>query len=143
MHASHRRSTRQRQAIVEVVRALDDHPTAEHVFFEVRKRLPTISLGTVYRNLNLLAEQGIIAEFSMSENARRYDGNTGRHSHIICTVCGAIRDIWPPDGPTERIVAFAEAATGYCVERHHVELFGVCPDCREGTEGTPSDSRAR
>lgn len=131
MTTSQRRSTRQRRAIVEAIHALADHPTAEDIFFEVRKGLPTISLGTVYRNLSILVEQGDVAELSTGAS-RRYDGTTDRHSHIVCTVCGAICDVWPPDGPTQAIVSFAEATSGYRTVWHRTELFGVCPGCREG-----------
>jgi len=129
MIGSQRRSTQQRQAVIDAVRALHDHPTADRVFFEVRKRLPSISLGTVYRNLNILVEAGTVAEISTPENVRRYDGNTHRHGHVVCTRCGAVADIRPPAEATEAVVKATEFATGYRVDWHRLEFRGVCPNC--------------
>jgi len=134
MNRTQTRSTRQRRAILEAIRSLHAHPTADEVFFEVRKRLPRISLGTVYRNLNVLVQQGTIAELSTVENVRRYDEDTVQHAHIACTECGRISDVIPPSTATEEIIRSAAQATGYRVEKCHVELTGLCPTCRNMQE---------
>ena len=122
-----RRVTSQRRLTLEAVRATDTHPTAEWVYRRVRRRLPQISLGTVYRNLRLLVDQGLIQELD-SGGFCRYDGNTARHHHFICEVCGQISDlIVPVDRALDRRTA---SRTGLEISHHRIEFYGRCPACR-------------
>jgi len=88
------RRTRQRRIILEVVRATDAHPTAASVYRRVRRRLPRVSLATVYRNLRTLAAEGFVAERADPSGAR-FDGNTAPHDHFTCVACGRIYDVPP------------------------------------------------
>ncbi len=134
-----RRVTDQRRLILEAVRATDTHPTAEWVYRKVRRRLPRISLGTVYRNLTLLVAQGLIQELD-SRNFSRFDGNTAPHHHFTCQVCGQISDLAEPvDRALDRRIA---SRTGLEIWHHRVELFGRCPTCRGGN-GRPARARKR
>ena len=122
-----RRVTSQRRLILEAVRATDSHPTAEWIYRKVRRRSPRISLGTIYRNLRLLAEQGLIQELE-SSGFVRYDGNTSRHHHFICRVCGGISDLTVPvDRALDRRIA---SRTGLEISHHRIDFFGRCPTCR-------------
>ena len=88
-----RRNTTQRIKILEYIRDVKMHPTAETVYNAVRKELPSITLATVYRNLNLLASEGEIVRLEIN-NEFHYDGDTSNHQHCVCSRCGRIHDIF-------------------------------------------------
>jgi len=122
-----RRVTDQRRLILEAVRETDLHPTAEWVYRKVRRRLPRISLGTVYRNLKVLVEQGLIQELD-SRGFGRYDGNLARHHHFTCQVCGQISDL---AGPVDRgLDRRMTSRTGLEIWHHRIEFYGRCASCR-------------
>ena len=134
-----RRVTDQRRLILEAVRGTEAHPAAEWVYRKVRRRLPRISLGTVYRNLKLLVEQGLIQELG-SGGFGRYDGNLARHHHFTCQVCGRISDLVEPvDRSLDRRVT---SRTGLEIWHHRVEFYGRCAACqakaRHRTSGRPA-----
>src|SRR5258708_36702542 len=87
------RKSRQREVVLAVVRSTMDHPTADWVYRQARRTLPRIGLGTVYRNLKTLAEEGFIGEIHTGGHSARFDGNTGRHYHIRCLGCGRVHDL--------------------------------------------------
>lgn len=123
------RQTRQRELILEVVRSTMDHPTAAWVYRQTRRHLPRISLGTVYRNLKRLAEQGIIREIHTGGHPARFDGNTGHHYHIRCLGCGKVNDL--PMSVDSRFEAEAGRAMNYRVLGHQLEVQGLCPACQD------------
>ena len=121
-----RRLTDQRRVVLEVVRNTETHPTAEWVYHEVKKRLPRVSLGTVYRNLKLLAEQGLLAELAEGHYTR-YDGRVDSHHHFRCSACGRLFDL---DEPIDRRLEERVASrTGFEVVHHRIEFFGRCSAC--------------
>lgn len=124
------RRTRQREVVLEAVRSTMDHPTAEWVYRQARRRLPRISLGTVYRNLKQLAELGLIGEIHAGGHPARFDGNTGRHYHIRCLRCGRVNDL--PLSVDTRLEEEAARAMNYEILGHQVEIQGLCPLCRGG-----------
>ena len=87
------RSTRQRAIILEVLKGTSLHPTADWIYHRVRRKCPNVSLGTIYRNLNLLKENGLIKELKFGKNTSRYDGKFGPHHHIFCIHCGKLEDV--------------------------------------------------
>jgi len=110
------------------VRSTMEHPTAEWVYRRARRRLPNISLGTVYRNLKQLAEAGLIREIQAGGQALRFDGNLGPHHHVRCVGCGRVNDLAVPlDTRREQAAA---RAMDFQVLGHHVEVQGLCPACR-------------
>ncbi len=122
------RTSRQREAILQVVRGTKRHPTAEWIYGEVRKRVPGISLGTVYRNLKLLCESGEVRLCERIDGVSRYDGCTMMHQHFCCESCGAMVDIQEPaDLELDRRVA---ATTGLRIRSHVLEFRGLCMDCQ-------------
>ena len=124
------RMTRQRMVILEEVRKdLDRHLTADEVYEEVRKRLPRISLGTVYRNLEILAELGKIQKLELSGSVKRFDGNPQRHYHIRCMRCGRVDNA--PVAPLRQIEDRLYGATVYTILGHRLEFEGFCPQCSE------------
>ena len=125
------RTTHQRRAILDVVRGPTSHPSAEDVFFAVKRRVPAISLGTVYRNLRILTEEGEIVELLTADGVRRYDDVIEPHAHVICTGCGLISDVMLPPGAVAEIVRSAERDASYRIQRHTMEMYGLCRSCSE------------
>lgn len=120
------RETRARRIILETVRATDSHPAAEWVFQRVRRTLPRVSLGTVYRNLRVLVEAGLLVE-RPEPGGSRFDGNLTEHQHFTCVACGRVFDLAEPvDRALHRRVS---ARTGFEVLRHRIEFSGTCTDC--------------
>ena len=113
-----------------VVRRMSSHPTADAVYVEVRKEIPGISLGTVYRNLKLLAETGEVAPVAGSGVLIRYDGCTDNHHHFRCDSCGCVLDVEEPvDTELDRRVA---AQMGLAIRCHSLVFHGLCEDCQRG-----------
>lgn len=123
------RLTTQRQIILEELSKVTSHPTANEVYDMVRKRLPRIGLGTVYRNLELMAESGIILKLEVGGTQKRFDATTEAHYHIRCTRCDRVNDIEIP--VQHHINSVAKAASNYQVLGHHIEFSGICLDCQE------------
>jgi len=122
------RLTTQRQVIFEELAKVKSHPTAQEVFDMVRRRLPRIGLGTVYRNLELMAETGLILKLEVGGSQMRFDATTEPHYHVRCLVCGKVDDIEIP--VAESLTAAAGEATSFQILGHHVEFTGLCPACR-------------
>ena len=122
------RLTTQRQIILEELASVKTHPTASEVYDMVRKRLPRIGLGTVYRNLELMAASGIIFKLEAGGTQKRFDAIIEPHYHIRCTGCGKVEDI---DVPVQtEINKQAEAISDYTILSHHIEFSGLCASCR-------------
>jgi len=119
--------TRQRRVILEELRKLTCHPTAEELHWLVRQKLPQISIATVYRNLEILSEQGMVWKMEVAGTQRRFDGSTANHYHIRCSVCGRMEDVHME--LVADIEKAAREASGYAVLSHRVEFTGICPDC--------------
>ena len=120
------RLTDQRRLILAVVQSADTHPTAERVHAAVRRRLPRVSLATVYRNLRLLARHGLLTEIQAGPSIR-FDARVHRHHHFTCSDCGRIFDLDEPVDP--RLEARVAAETGFRVSHHRIEFFGLCGRC--------------
>ncbi len=123
-----RRLTRQRRVLLEELRKLRTHPSADELYMLVRQRLPRISLATVYRNLELLASDGAIRRIDQTSGPRRYDGNIAPHLHVQCTECGRVEDV-PDVGlpePAEQI-----RIPGWEITGRELTIQGVCGPCRE------------
>lgn len=122
------RLTRPREAILELLRATSAHPQADWIYEQVRKQLPHISLGTVYRTLHVLAEAGCIQELRFGSGQAHYDGNVQMHYHLICTRCGAWEDL---DMPLAReLEQVAAQRSGYRITGHRLEFYGLCRRCQ-------------
>jgi Fur family transcriptional regulator, peroxide stress response regulator len=131
------RLTGPRRLVLEVVRGTDSHPTAERVHEMVRRRLPRVSLGTVYRNLRLLVAQGLVNELPGPH--ARFDGNVSDHHHFTCLGCGRIADVaGAMTEPHSRALCLRVAAqSGLSVSHHRIDFYGRCPECREAS-GKPA-----
>ncbi|MBW1812693.1 MAG: transcriptional repressor [Deltaproteobacteria bacterium] len=123
-----KRLTTQRQIILEELAELKTNPTASEVFDMVRKRLPRIGLGTVYRNLELMAENDMIRKIEVGGTQNRYDAITKPHYHIRCSRCGKVDDI--DVEINDDLVKGAAKSCLYQIQGHRIEFSGVCPDCQ-------------
>lgn len=127
MQKQYKRS-RQRERILELLRSTRAHPTAGWVYDRLKEEFPSLSMGTVYRNLNILIEQGKIRKIDFGSTFDRYDANIGPHYHFICERCGSITDL---DLPVDRrLDERVSRATGYETRRHRIEFYGLCGRCR-------------
>ncbi len=123
---SQSRMTQQRSIILEELRKVKSHPTADELYGMVRKRLPRISLGTVYRNLDFLAETGEILKLESAGSIKRFDGDTSWHQHVRCTHCGRIGDVMPSQMPP----SFDNVqANDFLITGARIEYEGTCKCC--------------
>lgn len=122
------RNTKQRQLVLDAVRARCDHPSADQIYLDVRAIDDRISRGTVYRNLNVLVRQGEILQVKLPD-ADRFEGRLNMHYHLLCTECGAVCDV-PLPYQSDLDEQTAEK-TGYTIVRHRAVFEGLCPDCRK------------
>lgn len=121
-----RRSTGQKRAILEYLRSVDHHPSASAIHDEVRKRIPSISLGTIYRTLGVLREEGVIQELPYDDH-NRYDGRLDSHPHILCLSCGRVSDAVV--APELVQLAGSVRAPDFRIVGHRLEFFGYCSQC--------------
>lgn len=121
------RMTRQKQLILEVLRSTTCHPTADWIYEQARKTLPSLSLGTVYRNLGVLRDMGEIMELNYGSTYSRFDGNPKNHYHFMCRHCGQVYDL---DLPVQtEINRLAIEITKFQVDDHRMEFYGLCSGC--------------
>ena len=121
--------TRQRKVVLDVVRAGDTHPTAAEVFAAARRRLPAISFATVYNSLRYLKDAGLVREIAFGNGASRYDRETDRHDHAICSACGKLVDFDLPG--TVSLMRSAARTSRFKPQSVHLTLVGLCPKCCE------------
>lgn len=119
----------QREAIVNFLKTRDDHPTADVVYQNIKETIPNISLGTVYRNLNQLANAGMILRLPCDGKTDRFDAKTHPHCHFMCRSCGAVSDI--PIDPSDRLIAEASSASANHIETTSVLFYGICSECEK------------
>ena len=124
---SNLRMTQQRKVILEELRKVDTHPSADEVYEMVRKRLPRISLGTVYRNLEILSRSGEIQKLEIGCNLKRFDGIAENHYHIRCLHCDRVIDA--PEGFDVAVNHELVNPNGFKILGHRLEFIGICPEC--------------
>ena len=123
-----KRNSFQRQLVLDMLKMLD-HPTAQDVYNEIREEYPRMSLGTVYRNLHQMAEDGEVRRLSFPDSPDRFDIHTKPHQHIRCIQCGCYYNIEESNlGDIDRSV---ERDTGFVVTAHQMLFDGICPACRD------------
>ncbi len=119
--------SRQREAVLNYLRSTTSHPTAEDIYFVVRDEFPKISLGTVYRNLNLLADQGVILKLNCGDGIEHFDADTSPHNHFICRHCGRVIDLSVP--PFTEVDKQADVDFPGQIEGHEIYFYGTCDSC--------------
>lgn len=128
------RHSNQRDIILDELRSRHDHPTANDIYKSVRQVLPNISLGTVYRNLNQLADNGDIIRIPQPDSSNRFDGNTSMHFHLCCKKCGNVQDI-----NSEILNELSESITKnyrFELDSSNIIISGICCNCLNEKSGS-------
>jgi len=127
MRSSPYRRSRQRERILELLQSTPSHPSANWLYGRLRKEFPRLSMGTVYRNIGILIEQGRLSRIAFGSTFDRLDANMKPHYHFLCERCDAIIDLDLPIDPG--INGRLGEAGGFVVRRHVLEFRGLCPKC--------------
>jgi Fur family transcriptional regulator, peroxide stress response regulator len=122
-------ATHQRQVLYEVMQTMPGHPNPEEVYARVKKRIPAISLATVYKNIHLFVERGVLKEVSMHHGSLRVERNSHPHHHMVCSHCKAITDIEEKD--LGALPKLKWLPGGFQVERYAVDVIGICAACQK------------
>lgn len=123
-----RRQTFQRMVVLEELVKMKSHPRAEELYERVKRRIPNISLGTVYRNLHILKEQGLAQELTNGKEASRWEGNISPHYHFVCQSCHRVWDL--PVPVERRLERRLIRQLGLEIYGHRLEFYGLCNNCR-------------
>ena len=121
--------THQRQVIYETLLAMHGHPSPEEVYAEVKEKIPSVSLATVYKNIHLFIESGVFSEVSLHYGSLRVETNAQPHYHLVCTSCKSVTDIEAEDlgiaSSTRRLKG------GFLAQRYAIDVLGLCPKCQK------------
>jgi len=120
--------TYQRKVILDELRGVTSHPTADEIYQIVKKKLSKISMGTVYRNLEVLSKKGLLQKIDISGKQMRFDGNVNKHYHVRCIKCGRVDDIFFK--PLEDLEKKLQDKSDFLLLGHSLELSGLCPECK-------------
>lgn len=126
------RNSTQRQVVLEELKKLSSHPTAAELYHVVRKRLPHISLGTVYRNLEILSQAGRIITLQLAGSEKRFDGRIDDHYHVRCVKCGQVEDL--PFSPIQAIEEAVQGISQYEILSYQIEFVGICARCKQAEQ---------
>ena len=123
--------THQRQVLFETMQRMDGHPSPEEVYASVKEHIPSISLATVYKNIHLFVESGVLRELSMHHGTLRVEMNDRPHHHLVCSVCKHVMDVEDEElGIEGRPTATRRLSNGFLVERLSVDVIGICKECQ-------------
>lgn len=131
--ATQTRMTKQRSLVLETLRSMKTHPTADEIYQAVREKLPKISLGTVYRNLDLLTNSGEVVLIERAGSQKRFDGDSSPHQHVRCLSCGCVCDVHPPLPMVLPDVSGARIP-GFRLSGIQVEVTGICAECGKAAD---------
>jgi Fur family transcriptional regulator, peroxide stress response regulator len=123
------RMTPQRHAILNFLMSSMNHPTADEIYKALETTFPNMSVATVYNNLRVFKDAGLVSELTYGDASSRFDANMTQHYHIICRECGQITDFEYPS--LYDVEMRAANSTGYQVDSHRMEMYGICPGCAQ------------
>ena len=129
-----RKNSRKRQAILEALCATREHPTAEMLYQQLKPDYPELSLGTVYRNLGVLAEEGLAVSVVRVAGQERYDARVEPHTHLICRRCARVIDLLELEDAISGMYGEIEHRFGCLPESHTLTVSGLCPNCRAAAD---------
>lgn len=127
LQSSNFRITPQRYAILEYLVEKHNHPTVDDIYRALESRFPNMSVATVYNNLKIFIEAGLVKEMVYGDASSRFDYTSTQHYHAICENCGKVVDVFYPG--LEDVEVAAEKLTGFQIHEHRMELYGLCPEC--------------
>jgi len=125
------RITPQRHAILEYLIITVTHPTADDIYKALESKFPNMSVATVYNNLRVFKKAGLVNELTYGDASSRFDFSTSDHYHVICEECGKIVDFSYPG--LDEVENLAEHVTGFSVNKHRMEIYGICTECVENS----------
>jgi Fur family transcriptional regulator, peroxide stress response regulator len=137
-HRHHLAATHQRQLIYEAVMAMPVHPSPEAIYDKVKKRIPSISLATVYKNVHTFLDSGVLREVSWHHGSLRVELNAEAHHHLICVNCKSIMDL--QESSFKPALSKERLPRGFQVKRIAIDVLGVCQACSSGTHVSGSRS---
>lgn len=123
------RKSQQRERILEILKETKSHPTADWVYMKLKEEIPELSLGTVYRNLKVLMEQGLIQKLPFGSTFDRFEAKIAPHYHLVCEKCGVVEDFEMPQ--YSEINLQAEKMSAFKISRHRIDFFGLCEKCQD------------
>jgi len=123
------RRSHQRKRILEICKGTKSHPTADWIYKKLKEEIPGLSLGTVYRNLNVLIAQGHIRKLPFGSTLDRFEAKIAPHYHLVCEKCGLVEDFEMPQYAD--INQKAEKMSSFRISRHRIDFFGLCEKCRK------------
>ena len=121
--------SKQRELVLKTLQENICHPTAEHIYALLKKELPSISLATVYRNLNQLAANGMVKKIEGLDGLIHFDHNLSKHYHFVCTKCNKVYDV--PYDVAPDLGKNVSAKTGLIIENYDITFKGICPECHK------------
>lgn len=121
------RITPQRQAVLRFLIESNSHPTADEIYKALSPQFSNMSVATVYNNLKVFKDSGLVKELTYGDAASRFDFETDNHYHVICSECGKITDFHYPR--LDEVENIAQHITSFAVTHHRMEIYGVCPEC--------------
>jgi Fur family peroxide stress response transcriptional regulator len=131
-----RKRSKKRDEILTMIRSTASHPSARWVYEHLKPILPALSLGTVYRNINLFREEGELVSLGVVQGEERFDGRVEPHPHFVCSRCGAVIDIPVPSDETLRELEQVGRGEGLQVEALRTVFYGLCKNCRGAAEAS-------
>jgi Fur family peroxide stress response transcriptional regulator len=128
----HYKRSKQRERMLHLLGQTEIHPTADWLYQQLKEEFPSLSMGTVYRNLNILVEQKLIQKLPFGSTYDRYEVITKPHYHLVCEACGCVQDFDMPH--YAEINEQAQKMSGFNVSRHRIDFFGICQKCQSKNE---------
>lgn len=134
-----RKNSKKRQVILEALAATTAHPTAQELYQQLKPDYSDLSLGTVYRNLSLFAEEGDAMSVGVFRGQERFDARTEPHAHLHCVQCGRVIDVPLPGEPEAQLCALAQSVTDAKVLGCSITFTGLCKTCQQADKGSASE----
>ncbi len=128
-----KRYSKKRESILKCLKSTTEHPSAEKIYAELKPKHPDLSLGTVYRNLNMLVNEGSVCSVGVVNDKERFDARTEPHVHAICERCGKILDVEDISLPDEMLEA-VQKSTGFALTYSRLQFMGLCADCKTAVQ---------
>ena len=125
---ANRKHSRKREAVLEKIRGTTSHPSAVWVYEELRKEIPDLSLGTVYRNISVFKEEGLVVSVGVVNGQERFDGNITEHTHFVCLACGDVLDV--DADLDEALTDKVKAENGVEISSRQLTFYGRCKKCK-------------
>jgi Fur family ferric uptake transcriptional regulator len=133
--------TPQRKLLLEILQKSEGHLSAEDIFEEIRASQPNVSFGTVYRNLGILCDLGVVTQLYFKDGRSRFEISSGHHHHLVCLDCGNAIDV--PMCPFSKTISDTAIANNFFIKHHNFEVYGYCGECREKEEETKEEARGK